>query len=149
MIRTGACAGPPIEVDRPGVRVAPSDTIVFKNQLNINGNKPDAILKFYKLGEKPMDAGDPDNPIDEFCSGIAGTEVPVPNTGPGITCNPSTHGDYAYSITADDHDDLDPVLIIEESLDFEIGPPTISLPVFGIGLLIAIVLGYLAGKYMR
>ena len=148
-MKTGTCTESPIKVDRPGVKFMIGDNVKFINQLDGGNAAPTAEVRFYNFGAKPVDEGDLGNPISGFCQEEPGSYLPVPASGTPPTCTPLSTGPYAYTIKATGHQTLDPVLIIEESIDFEIGPPTISIPVFAIGLVVAIVLGYLAGRYFR
>lgn len=95
-----------IEVDFTTVDVDAGDTLRFINDLT---PKKDAFLWVYKVGGK----GGP--PISGFCDGW-GSSLTIENdasgSGEGI-CDVTETGIFQYTVTADMHQDLDPIIIIE------------------------------------
>ena len=106
-VSTRNCSGTKyIVVDYETISVKAGDTIRFQNGLT--GNK-DAYLSAFNPGGKSGP------PIFNFCAG-AGAELKIEKSGGGSgegVCNVTSNGVFQYAIRADDHETLDPVIIVE------------------------------------
>lgn len=155
-LRTGECDLPPIKV-REVTKAKNGWDLKFKNQLD---GDPDATIEFFDLTDKGGSA------IGGFCDGMTDTELTVPGGGNAI-CEPTLTGDFSYTVAADGHADLDPVIILEppdigfrEHLrvpDYPTIPPG-SFPGYvsqgsgmedGAILLIGVALGLLFGRLIK
>ena len=140
---TGTCEYPPIVVDRPIVNIPPNASLRIHIGLDSN---TDATMQFFSL------QGGKASPIGGFCEDVSGVNLPLPGTGAPTDCIPTTHGSFAYTVTASNHQDLDPVLIIEPNVSNLLpGKPMFDAPTFnpvilGITLLIGLVVGGLLGR---
>jgi hypothetical protein len=109
-IAPGTCDQPPITVDHPIVLLKNNHTLKFKNDLvaAVEGDDaPTAVITFYDIYGKGGAA------YDDFCDGYPGTTFSVPPGGGPLQCDPTTDGEFSYTVTATDYQDLDPVIIIE------------------------------------
>jgi hypothetical protein len=102
-----------IEVDNQITTVlAAGDKIKFYNELNGNA---DATVAFFKLDGKGG------SKIGGFCSEMEGDTLPVEKTGQQgdyTECTTTLDGQYAYEVTAaPSHEPLDPVIIIDPSVE--------------------------------
>jgi hypothetical protein len=99
-----------IEVDFGTVKVDAGDTLRFINDLT---PKKDAFLWVYKVGNKSGP------PISGFCDGW-GSSLKIENdasgSGEGI-CVVTSSGTFQYKITADMHEELDPIIIVEPKIE--------------------------------
>ncbi len=135
-----------IQVDFNTVEVEEGDTLRFINDLT---PKRDAFLWVHPVGNK----GGP--PISGFCDGW-GSSLTIENdstgSGEGI-CEVTGTGIFQYTVTADMHVDLDPVIIIEPKISnmmpgdaYDSFPAALTSPVGGI-LTLAVLGGVAAVSY--
>ena len=103
-LQTGDCQSPPIEVDAQVVRLREGSDLRINNQLD---GHVDATVQFFYIDSKGG------APIGGFCNDMAGSDLVVPGRGGPVTCEPTLSGLYAYTVEAENHQILDPVLIIE------------------------------------
>ena len=100
-----------IEVDHYTLKPGAGQTIRFENTLTPSTA---ADIEFYRAGTKDS------SPVPGFCDGVPGGVYTVPAMGGAAggvrtcTVNSSATGIYQYTITASNHEELDPVIIIEE-----------------------------------
>lgn len=111
-ISTVACDGKDcIKVDKHLVRVHKQEVIKFKNDMSADAN-----IQFFDADDKGSAT-----PLSDFCDGISGTTLVVkpfspPNDKKKECKMTEDVGDFAYTITAANHIDLDPIIIIEPSM---------------------------------
>ncbi len=134
-----------IEVDNPVLKVKKGlHNLNFQNKLKFENNHVDAEVTFFELADKDGVL------IKNFC-GKGKDNLPLPaNTT--TECVPTYKGQFEYMVTADDHQDLDPVIIIEDQHQ-TFGPayvpddvqPFDPIPI-GLALLIGLFLGFLLAR---
>jgi hypothetical protein len=111
VMMTSATCGPDklIEVDYPNISLDAGDTIILYNDLT---PKEDAKFYVFRAGDK----GGP--PLTDFCKD-AGAYLEIEKAtgsvpGEGVCeVNADDGGAFQYKITADDHYDYDPIIIVE------------------------------------
>ena len=122
-----------IDVDKHILKMTDLETIEFQNKLE---GKPVAYIRFYEIQNK-----EPGLEISGFCTGELGESgdvFKVEGTGNGKRdCKVAKSGDFAYSVQADNHKLLDPVIIVE---------PTTSTFMFAVLATVA-ALAALVGVY--
>lgn len=94
-----------IIADPPNI-VLPNDSwkIRFKNQLD---GGVDAEVRFFEADDKGGYV------ISDFCDGMTDPDVlTVPGSDKEI-CEPDDAGDFAYTVQAAGHEELDPIIIIK------------------------------------
>ena len=110
-ISTVACDGKNcIQVNRHLVRVHKKEVIKFKNELSVDAN-----IQFFDADDKINGT-----PLPDFCGAGSGTTLvvkPFGTTKKKKNCKMTEDaGDFAYTIKAANHIDLDPIIIIEPSM---------------------------------
>lgn len=96
-----------IDVDNPVLKIKKNlHKLKFHNKLKDGNSHVKAELIFYELADKDG------VPINEFCVGYTGTTLELPENGI-FECNPKFADNFEYTITAQNHEKHDPVIIIE------------------------------------
>jgi hypothetical protein len=145
IMTTGTNEDPPIVVDEHVVKVKKDYKIKFVNKLD---GGPDAFITFHPMNDKGGAI------IEDFCMKkngdvIEGEQLKVPASGKA--CFPTTTGEFAYTVKAADHQDLDPVLIIEPQFQqYLTVPPIYETPAFNpVVAIITLLAGAVAGYMLR
>jgi len=101
-----------ISVNKHIIRIKKNYDVKFHNDLDSENNSDIAEVQFFDADDKGG------SPLDGFCNGVPGPTLTV-DIGKKVTCT-VTHnpGDYAYTVKADDHLELDPIIIIEPQVAF-------------------------------
>ena len=135
-----------IKVDRGGIRLYLGEIVEFQNELEVENDDSDeedvdADISFYPFlttTSKTLD-----NAVEGFCKGETGKVFTV-NGDSTRVCEVLKSGDFLYSITADSHHTLDPVIIVEPP-----GPGGSFLPILAAAVGVGIGVGatYMAMKW--
>lgn len=128
----------------------------FVNKLKDSAGFVEAKVKFFELADKNGVE------IEEFCDGASGAVLTLAADST-TQCKPNYLGDFEYSVTATNHEPLDPVIIIEPQHHFfsvapvmpDVGPAGVGP--FGGGAVFAMaaslflggLLGIFVGRRMR
>ena len=107
--------------------------INFSNEIDVK-----AEVRFYKYDEKGEAV------ISDFCPELETSGELAIDSGLTVDCKPPKSGNYAYTVEAPPYPPLDPIIIIEDSLDFP-GVFLFSLLPAGIVLPVVAVVGAAAG----
>jgi len=97
-----------ITVDHPLVNADVGDKIKFKNRLT---GDPVVTIQFFVV------EGDAKSNADGLCKGVSGNQLTIAG-GKSLDCEIQYEGYVKYDVSAVNHTDLDPVVIIDKTVSF-------------------------------
>ena len=145
------CGGEPTIIADPPVVSLPNKNWKIKFVNKLDGD-PTAYIEFFEADDKGG------SPLGDFCPQVNSDDMLEVAGSDSQKCSPEDAGDFAYVVTADGHEPLDPVIIIKPDFAPYLTSP--SLPDTGIfpggefgayallALSAPLFLGVLAGIYI-